>query len=292
MAALFFRNGPALSDEHPTIEPLTPDAASLLRLPWLSRFNNKVLSVYLRESPGHALWVPRTGEYAVAEPWRHRSDVANVLEVTARKGREALISALLSQLAGQGYRTVLCSDEVWRDGTKHWLGAGFSEIEKIVFFQRELADKLAGEPKTPLPALEYRLLNPVDMPLLLSLDHSAFPWLWWNSEVEFRSYMQLDNVFVYAAFYGDAPIGYASFTHYEGWGHLDRLAVVSAEQGRKYGAAQLVHAMHLMIELGAKAVALSTQQNNTQSHRLYRAFGFKLLPERITFYGKQVHVQE
>ena len=288
MTALFLRNGPPQSGEHPTIEPLTPEAAREVRLPWLSHFNADSLANLLREHPGHSLWVPRTGEYVLAEPWRHRDDIANILEVTARRGREALVSALTSHLAGMDYRLVLCADEVWRDGTKHWLGAGFSQIEKIVFFQRDLRDKLAGEPRAELPHLDYRLFTVDDMDNLLVLDHDSFPWLWWNSYRELEMYLQVPNVFAYGALLEGEPVGYASFTLYEGWAHLDRLAVITSQQGRRYGAAQLMHVMRKMVELGASAVGLSTQQNNTQSHRLYKAFGFRQSPDSMTFYGKQL----
>lgn len=288
MPAFFSRGILTQSDEHPAIEPLLPENVRDLRLPWLSRFNTALLAGHLLDNPGHALWVPLTGEYIVAEPWRHREDIATIMEVTARKGRDALVQALLGQLSAEGYRLALCSDEVWRDHTKSRLGADFGQVEKIVFFQRDLRDKLAGEPKTALPQLEYRRYNLSDLDMLMALDHDSFPWLWWNSRREFGTYLGIHNVFVYAAYMEGEPVGYASFTLYEGWSHLDRLAVASSRQGRRYGAAQLMHIMQQMVSLGSASVTLSTQQNNAQSHRLYGAFGFKQLSETMTFYGKEL----
>ena len=51
-------------------------------------------------------------------------------------------------------------------------------------------------------------------------------------------------------------VGYASFTMYNGWAHLDRLAVIAAHQGRKFGAAQLTHAMAQMATHGAGHVGI------------------------------------
>lgn len=288
MTALFFRGSHTAGGERPEIEPLTPANVRNLRLPWLSRFNATLLASHLAEHEGHALWVPSTGEYIVAEPWRSRRDIASLMEVSARKGRDELVRALLVQLGGQGYRLALCSDEVWRDHPKMWLAAGFGEVERIVFFQRDLHAKAIGEPLAGLPELEYRQLTSMDLDTLVYLDHDAFPWLWWNSREEFEAYIRINNVFVYAAYAQDGPVGYASFTLYDGWSHLDRLAVTSAWQGRRYGAAQLLHVMQQMAALGSLSVHLSTQQTNVRSHRLYKAFGFKQLSETMTFYGKDL----
>lgn len=287
MAALFYR-GPARSDDQPAIAPLGAADTRDLRLPWLSRFNASLLANHLQMHPGHGLWVPRTGEYAIWEPWRHRDDIACVLEVTARRGRDALLEEMVELLAGQGYRLVLCPDEVWRDHTKHWMGAGFSQVERIVFFRRDLRDNLEGQPRVPLPELNIRRANLADMSDLLLVDHDSFPWMWWNSRAEFEKYIQIDNVYAYLAYLDSAPVGYASFTMYDNWAHLDRLAVASSHQGRKLGAAQLVYTLHRMTEMGAQSVGLSTQENNTQSHRLYTAFGFKRQSETMTFYGRSL----
>jgi ribosomal protein S18 acetylase RimI-like enzyme len=47
-----------------------------------------------------------------------------------------------------------------------------------------------------------------------------------------------------------------------------------------------------MRELGAASVGLSTQEDNTQSHRLYRAFGFKQQSDTMTFYGRPLGSDE
>ncbi|HEX8599659.1 MAG TPA: GNAT family N-acetyltransferase [Chloroflexia bacterium] len=287
MSALFYR-GNARSDDRPEIEPLTPALVRDLRLPWLSRFNPSLLTHHLQQHPGHALWVPRTGEYVIWEPWRRRADIASVLEITARRGREALLEELVFATGRQDYRLLLCADEVWRDHTKSWLGAGFSQVERIVFFRRDLRDNMAGLDQSAFPQVTVRRADLSYMDDLLSVDHDSFPWMWWNSVAEFETYLQMSNVQAYMAYVENLPVGYASFTMYDGWAHLDRLAVAAGMQGRRLGAVQLLHALHRMRDLGAASVALSTQENNTQSHRLYRAFGFKQQSDAMTFYGRQL----
>ncbi len=256
--------------------PLTPDDVRDLRLPWLSRFSTDTLTAHLMANPGKALWVPRTGEYIIAERWRRRDDICNIVEVTARKGKAALVREVVGRLRTAGCRLALLSDEAWNDQPRLYADLGFALIEKIVFFQRDLKP----DPQPPLathtlPTLDYRVAEQSDLEVLIYLDHNSFPWLWWNSPEDMSAYMLMNGVSVYIALAEDEPVGYASFTMYNGWAHLDRLAVISTNQRRKYGAAQLVHAMQSMSLLGATHVGLSTQENNLQSHHLYKGFGFK-----------------
>jgi ribosomal protein S18 acetylase RimI-like enzyme len=119
----------------------------------------------------------------------------------------------------------------------------------------------------------------------MELDHASFPWLWWNSREEMEGYMQLPQVYVYAGWHDGQPVGYASFTMYERWAHLDRLVVAEQWQGRRFGAAQLHHTLLAMAAQGAAHVSLSTQEHNTQSHRLYKGFGFRQMPDMMNLYG-------
>ena len=80
-------------------------------------------------------------------------------------------------------------------------------------------------------------------------------------------------------------MGYTSFTMYRGWAHLDRVAVIESEQGRRLGAAQLAYTLGMMRDSGAASVGLSTQESNVRSHALYKKFGFKQTREQMNFYG-------
>lgn len=283
------RLGPALSDENPRIEPLTPRDVRALRLPWLSRFSPLSLAALL-ESGGIALWVPNTGEYVVAEMWRRRGDITNIVEVTARRGKRALVIALMDRLRSAGNRLALLSDDAWRDHTRLYMELGFDRLETIVFFEKELGRGAAAQTGAEgrLPQLEYVRFDSRALDDLIALDMNSFPWLWWNSREEFENYIGLPGVFVYIARLGEDVVGYSSFTMYSGWSHLDRLAVIEGHQGKRYGAAQLHFVLGRMAEMGAASVALSTQQTNTQSHRLYKGFGFKQSPDVMHFYGARL----
>lgn len=242
--------------------------------------------MHLADAPDLSLWVPKTGEYAVAEPWRRRTDIAQILEVTARKGKPALLAAFMDRLRESGYSLVLMTSDVWYDDPKAYSDLGMELLERIVFFSRELGDPRSIAPTRGLPALDFALLSLAELDTLVLVDHASFPWLWWNSPLEFQNYMRAEGVYVYLARRAGEPIGYASFTMYQGWSHLDRLAVVEKEQGKGYGAAQLVHALRAMETLGAGSVNLSTQENNVQSHRLYKGFGLKRARDVLSLYGR------
>src|SRR5688572_26921370 len=219
----------APSDEHPVIEALDSDDARHLRLPWLSRFNTSTLEMHLAQHPGHSLWVPSTGEYALVAPWRSRSDIAQAVEITARRGKVELVHAITTLMRDYGYKLLLLSDEVWGDDIRTYRQLGFRELERIVFFHRELRRFDLARLADGLRHLEYSGASVADLDLLLKLDHASFPWLWWNSPVEFEAYLQLPDVQVFVARNGDKPVGYSSFTLYKGWAHLDRLAVIEEE---------------------------------------------------------------
>jgi ribosomal protein S18 acetylase RimI-like enzyme len=280
------------SDENPEIAPLKLAEVRDLRLPWMSRFSVDSLAAHIQANPGKTLWVPRTGEYVVAERWRHRDDIGNIMEVTARKGKSALVRAMLERLREDGCRLALLSDEVWNDQPRFYADLGFAPLEKIVFFQRDLKPNTEFPPAVDtLPVLDYDVAELADLELLIYLDHNSFPWLWWNSREDMSAYMLMNGVSVYVARVAGEPVGYASFTMYNGWAHLDRLAVISTHQKRKYGAAQLAHAMHSMSLLGATHVGLSTQENNIQSHHLYEGFGFKQTRDSMSIYGMSLESQ-
>lgn len=276
----------AESDENPEIEPLTAAAARSLRLPWLSRFSPHTIQQHLSMYPGMALYVPATGEYVIAEPWRRRDDIANLIEVTARKGRGALIRRLAAELQSSGERLLMVAEEVWRDNPRSFIDLGFDKLQSVVFFEKGLSVEAARAlPNSAFPVLQYKRLTEDDLDLLLKLDHTSFPWLWWNSREEFEFYIHLPDVLVYMASDGEEPVGYASFTYYSGWAHLDRLAVIEGHQGKRYGAAQLLHALTLMTEAGKHDVGLSTQATNVKSHKLYKGFGFHLGRDTMNLYG-------
>ncbi len=274
-----------LSDPAPQIAALTVEQVLHLRLPWMSRFNTESLTGHVRANPDMSLWVPSTGEYVITEQWRRRQDITHIVEVHARRGKQALIEAVLAKARSLDQGLTLISDEVWKDSPRLYSDLHFDGIERIVFFQKDLRGLRVGDMVSGSHELEITPCGWAELELLLTLDHDSFPWLWWNSRAEFEEYRRMPGVHITIARLNAVPIGYASFTMYGSWAHLDRLAVITPYQGRKLGAAQLTHTLQAMRDMGAASVGLSTQQSNTTSHSLYKSFGFRQTREQMNFYG-------
>ncbi|MGI8586428.1 MAG: GNAT family N-acetyltransferase [Chloroflexia bacterium] len=269
--------------DSPAVRPLTSADVPALRLPWDSRFTPKRLAAHLARHPDLGWVNPESGEYIVAEPWRHRQEITSLLEVHARSGRGTLLTRAADDLRAAGARLLLLPDGEGLTAPRLYAGHGFARLERIVHYQL-----LAGPQAVtrPLPPLEFSPLTLHHLPTLLALDHTSFPWLWWNSEDEIVSYAGLDGVQIWLGWAAGVPVAYAGTTTIDRWGHLDRIAVDPAYHGRGYGAAMLAFVLNHLSAAGVNRVTLSTQSDNLQSQRLYQGFGFRLTSEVSDIYGE------
>jgi ribosomal-protein-alanine N-acetyltransferase len=271
------------SDAEPVRALAPPDVAGV-RLPWTSRFSPTSLAAHLTRHPGYGWVIPTTGEYLIAEPWRRRDEIGGVLEINARQGRGALLAQAAADLRDAGVRMLLLPEGDWATHARIYTEQGFARLERVIYYQ--LLGLEGGPVVTrPLPPLEFAPLTAPHLDAVLAVDHAAFPWLWWNSEAEFRVYYAQAGVQVWLGWADGVPVVYAGFTILERWAHLDRLAVDPAWHSRGYGAGMLNFALHRMAAAGANRVTLSTQETNTQSQRLYRGFGFRQTTEAYDIYG-------
>jgi ribosomal protein S18 acetylase RimI-like enzyme len=197
-----------------------------------------------------------------------------VLELGARgEGRRPLVRALLEACAREGCPVVIFNDTSELRQPRWYAELGFELIQEIIVY--ELNGAPAARPPWP-SRLRFERIEGRATPELLAVDHGSFPYLWWNSEAEFANYLDQGGVRVYL---GRDPrgraIAYAGITFYHGWGHLDRLAVMTERQGQGYGLETLAFAVEQVIAGGARRVGLSTQADNHRSQVLYERFGFR-----------------
>jgi len=75
---------------------------------------------------------------------------------------------------------------------------------------------------------------------------------------------------------GEEPVGYCYCSVEKEHGHLIRMAVHPAWQGRGIGTRLLAEAVRFFQQAGARLVTLNTQEENERAQRLYRKFGFRL----------------
>ena len=258
------------------IRLLTPEDVPRLRLGHQRRANEATLRQIVASYPGRSVWSPETLEFALVAPWRHRQEVAAVEELAAVKHAGALLQAAVEhgRQAGNAMTLLMEMDEQRPAAFYH--RAGMCQIETVMTY--ELPSLRPIRMPSDLTFARAHPSRPEDLAALLRIDHAAFPWLWWNSPEEFRVYGEAPATALYLGRVEQHPVAYFGISIYPGWGHLDRIAVDPAVQGRGYGRQTLVAAINVLHDTGARRIALSTQQANARSQRLYETFGFRRSP--------------
>jgi ribosomal protein S18 acetylase RimI-like enzyme len=272
------------------VEPMLVADVRQVRQSWLNGFSREELTRHVELHPHFCWWVRRSGDYIVGEPWRRRSDIGCIAELNARgPARDALTARLFEVFVAQGYQAVVLGYHGGEEYAHYYANLGFSSLERVVYYEKPNM-QLSYRPSVEVASGEVSIepLKPDELSGLIAVDHAAFPWLWWNSREEMAQYQAMDNVGIYLARYQGQALGYFSYTLFERWGHLDRIAVDPRARGLGLGAAQLARAIAEMRLRGVQRVTLSTQETNTQSRKLYEGFGFRLTSESYHIYGKML----
>jgi ribosomal protein S18 acetylase RimI-like enzyme len=260
------------------IRILTPDDVRTLRMPWDGRFTEREIREIVSVGPRVSVFNRRTGEFLIGGPWRHRVEIATILELAATAGAIDLIHGFTEACALVGKELVVASEQAERRKREFYAGASLDPIEEIVVY--ELSRVRPAPPQ--LQGLRFEPFEPdhnEQFDGLLELDHQSFPWLWWNSADEFLDYTSAPGVQIdIGRDQTGRIIAYTGTTRFRTWGHLDRIAVAPDLQGRGLGKAALDWAVMSLARSGAKRVGLSTQARNTRSRQLYESYGFRRSP--------------
>ncbi len=254
------------------IRALTTEDVSRLPLTWYHRHDRGEIRRLVRGFPGRSVWNPDTGEFALIGPWRHRTDIAQVAELSAQQSAVALIesAAAGSGRLGADLLVILESDE--RRRPSFYAAIDFEHLEDVVTME---LDVLPNDAAATTDLTFVRVLpDSPEYGVIRRIDDQAFPWLWRNGPVEFDAYIRMTDVRIYLGLMDRRPVSYHGVTLYRGWGHLDRIAVLPELQGLGVGYQTLRHATAVMAQSGAETVGLSTQGHNHQSRQLYERFGF------------------
>jgi ribosomal protein S18 acetylase RimI-like enzyme len=274
------------------IKDLTPRDVDNLRLNFWSRVSESDIKRALQQYPGRSVWLPETLEYAIVSPWRHRAEVANVQHLSAVRHPDAMLQAVVDRCERHGALVVIAIEI---DEVRHpvfYERSGFQLLEEVVTYDLDCSQFVPNVE----PSLRFHLADlsrPGNLDLLLHLDHSSFPWLWWNSDREFMAYADAAGVEILIGYDNEEPVSYLGMTSYLGWGHLDRIAVAPEHQGRGFGGESLAFAVNRLMQSGAKRVGLSTQRRNARSQRLYERFGFRRAAEHdYRLYGRVLRLPD
>ena len=281
-----------LNDE---IEVLRPEDVDRVRVPWDARYTREEVEELAREEPGLCLWNRRTSGYLLGARWRHRHEIANVVDINGPSVAIDLLRAFIVRATEIGMRLAIVAEYAERRRETFYAAAGLSVLEEIIVYELRTGRKQqnAREPGDGHSVERVNLRDLDQRAELLSLDHRAFPWLWWNSLAEFENYAGVPGVKIQLVRDGDErAVGYIGTTSLGSWGHLDRIAVDPSLQGRGYGRILLDIAIRQLTEQGARRIALSTQASNTVSRALYESAGFRRSRAHdYLIYGRQLDVE-
>lgn len=244
-----------------------------LRLGLRSMIDSREVLDLIRRHPGRSVWEIEGREFAVVAPWRHRDDISALHRWSAVRAASSLLqgAAERCRAAGDDLLLVMELDDV--RSAAFYQRAGLEFLQAVITYELTVPALVDA----PVDVLFRRVDdgNSAHRDQLLALDHAAFPWLWRNSAEEFATYLKTQGVTVYIGYEGQDPVSYLGLTAFRGWGHLDRIAVDPRVQGRGIGWASLNFAISTLAASGARRFALSTQDDNDRSQRMYERFGFR-----------------
>ncbi|HEV2527607.1 MAG TPA: GNAT family N-acetyltransferase [Thermomicrobiales bacterium] len=267
------------------ILPLRREDVAALPLSWRHKLSYGEIRDLVRAFPGRSVYQPHTGHFALIGPWRHRLDIVQVIDVSAWSAAQGVFdgAATAAGQLGADLAVVVENDERRRPSL--YASYGLEHIEDVITMELDRP----AMPARLNPRLRFVPVLPgtPDLPAIRLVDDLAFPWLWRNGSEEFGHYLAMDDVHVFLGLLDDEPVSYFGVTVYDGWGHLDRIAVRPDLQGQGVGSATLGEALSFLIANGARSVGLSTQAHNEHSRRLYERFGFVRLPQNdYRIYGR------
>jgi len=261
------------------IRPLTTaDVRRLAIDPRRGMDADDVLSLVVQH-PGLSMWHPESGEFILVTPWRHRKDLPVIHTISAIRHETELLHAVVRAAAAMKCVALIYVDSIETRRAAFYERHGFEEIEQITTFELSRPRFAPVRFHAQQDFMRVPIRDESWLQVILQLDHTAFPWLWWNSRQEMETYLQYPGVEVWVGTLGDEIVSYVGLTHYYGWGHLDRIATHPAYQGRGLGRESLRFAIERMTNNGARRIALSTQGNNTRSRTLYQNIGFRETPK-------------
>jgi ribosomal-protein-alanine N-acetyltransferase len=226
------------------------------------------------------VWVTARGEAAILDRWReHSSDCAILGLWCAPRRVPALVRELEAAAAARGFKRLI-GPLVPEDAAHPYLNAGMTVLERVVIMRldgRGMARALS--PSAVRAPASIRSGVDADMPRILEIDAASFDEFWRYDE---RTLMRLSGSGrLLVAEEDSVLIGYTLATVHGPESSLGRLAVMPASRGRGIGCALAQEAIRWVSGQGAKAVVLSSQEDNAGAQALYRSLGFAIVPGHL-----------
>lgn len=146
---------------------------------------------------------------------------------------------------------------------------GFKPLEEVITLFRTGTEL----PPLTVEGVEVRSGYIEDLPDIVRIDHSAFAPPWQMTADELRQ-SQRQAASCTIALLDNTIIGYQISTRHHTSGHLARLGVDPAIQGRGVGKVLLDNLIQRFNWRGVRTLTVNTQLSNYRSQRLYERYGF------------------
>jgi ribosomal-protein-alanine N-acetyltransferase len=225
--------------------------------------------------------IERLGERARLATWRGDGIVAHLAPAAARPLSAEFVTDCLGWLRERGYRSVVTS-ALSAPECQGFLRTGFELHEELDL----LAHDLSGLPPGPRGLRRARRR---DRPVVIEVDAAAFPPFWRLHEGGLdEALAATPSVRFRVAARNRALEGYAIAGRGGDTGYLQRLAVHPTARGQGLGRALVVDALVWLRRRGASRGLVNTQRTNEGALALYRACGFRLLPEGLSVLAREL----
>jgi ribosomal protein S18 acetylase RimI-like enzyme len=219
--------------------------------------------------------IEQRGERARLASWRADGQVAHLSPTALRPLSAAFVDSCLDRLRARGFASVVTS-ALSPDECSGFLQTGFDVQEQLALLTHDLVT---------IPGVNHRLRRPRrgDRARVLGVDSIAFNSFWRlhqgglddalgaTPSVRFRVHGRRDGLDAYV-------IGGRG----HGTGYVQRLAVHPSARGQGLGRSLVGDVLGWMRRRGAARALVNTQQSNEAALSLYRACGFRLLPEGLS----------
>jgi ribosomal protein S18 acetylase RimI-like enzyme len=200
--------------------------------------------------------------------------VAHLSPAAMRPLSATFVDSCLDRLRARGFTSVVTS-ALSEAECAGFLRAGFDVQEELELLAHDL---------NSIPEVAHRLRRPWqrDRPRVLTVDGAAFESFWRlhqggledalgaTPSVRFRVHGRRDGL-----------DGYVIGGRGAGTGYVQRLAVHPASRGQGLGRTLVGDVLRWMRRHGAARALVNTQQTNAAALALYRACGFRVLPEGL-----------
>jgi len=218
--------------------------------------------------------IEQRGERARLASWRADGQVAHLSPTAMRPLSASFVDSCLDRLRARGFTFVVTSalSEAECSG---FLRAGFDVQEELELLAHDLC---------AIPDVSHRLRRTGrrDRPRVLAVDSIAFDSFWRLHQGGLEDALGATPAVRFRVHgRGDRLDAYVIGGRGAGTGYVQRLAVHPSARGQGLGRSLVGDVLRWMSRRGAIRALVNTQKTNEVALALYRACGFRILPEGL-----------